>query len=75
MRNERAAIKNILAGNIKKYRARLKLTQERASEKADLPLKYWQRLEMLSQEDLPSLQMLFKIARGLGINPSKLLDS
>ena len=74
MKSGRAAIKNVLAGNIKKYRARLKLTQEQASEKADIPLKYWQRLEMQSQVDLPSLPKLFKIADGLRVAPSKLLE-
>ena len=73
MGNEQKQIKKILAKNIKKYRGRLKLTQEQASEKAEITLKYWQRLEMISQIDLPSLPTLFKVAVALKINPSKLL--
>ena len=67
-------IKGLLVKNIKKYRERLKLTQEQAAEKADITTKYWQRLEMTSQIDLPSLPLLFKIAQTLEIKPSKLLE-
>jgi transcriptional regulator with XRE-family HTH domain len=65
--------KGILAKNLRKYRTRLKLTQEQASEKADITMKYWQRLEMESQIDLPSLPVLFKIAKSLKIQPYQLL--
>ncbi len=67
-------IKGILVKNIKKYRKKMRLTQEEAAEKADITNKYWQRLEMASQIDLPSLKVLFKIAEALNIPPSKLLD-
>lgn len=67
------AIKGIVVKNIKRYRFRRKLTQEQAAEKAGITLKYWQRLEMQSQSDLPSLPTLFKIANGLGIDTSQLL--
>ncbi len=67
-------IKRILSGNIKKYRGKAKLTQEKAAEKTDITVKYWQRLEMISQVDLPSLQVIFKIAKTLKVPPSKLLD-
>jgi len=67
-------IKSLLVKNIKKYRERLKLTQEQAAEKADITTKYWQRLEMTSQIDLPSLPLLFRIAQTLEVNPSKLLE-
>ena len=67
-------IKKTLVRNIKKYREKLKLTQEQAAEKADITTKYWQRLEMVSQTDLPSLPLLFKIAETLEIDPSKLLQ-
>ncbi len=70
---EQKQIKKIVAGNIKMYRAKLKLTQEQAAEKADITLKYWQRLEMTSQIDLPSLPTLFKVARTLKIDAEKLL--
>ena len=58
-------LKNLIAGNIKKYRAQAKLTQEQASEKAGLSLNYWQRLEMLSQKDIPSIPTLAIIAKVL----------
>jgi transcriptional regulator with XRE-family HTH domain len=74
MTQEQKEIKRILARNIKKYRARLKITQEQAAERAGITLKYWQRLEMTSQIDLPSLPTLFLLAKVLKINPSKLLD-
>lgn len=73
MNQEQKQIKRILARNIKKYRNRLKLTQEQAAEKADITMKYWQRLEMESQAGLPSLPTLFKIAKALKISVPKLL--
>ena len=67
-------IKEILVENLKKYRKKQGLTQEEAAEKAGITGKYWQRLEMTSQIDLPSLSVLFKVAQALEISPSKLLD-
>jgi len=67
------AIKNILARNIKRHRGRLGLTQEEASERADITVAYWQRLELTSQVDLPSLPALFRIARALNVKPFQLL--
>ncbi len=66
-------IKGILARNMKKYRTASGLTQEQAAEKADITVKYWQRLEMTSQIDLPSLPVLFKVAKALKIQPYQLL--
>jgi len=66
-------IKGVVAKNMKKYRTALGLTQEQAAEKADMTVKYWQRLEMTSQIDLPSLPALFKIAKTLKIQPFQLL--
>ena len=74
MNSGQEEIKGILVKNIKKYREKLRLTQEQAAEKADITTKYWQRLEMTSQIDLPSLPLLFKIAQTLEIKPSKLLE-
>lgn len=68
-------IKRILVRNMKRYRERLGLTQEEAAEKADITSKYWQRLEMLSQIDLPSLLTLSKIAKVLRVPAWKLLQS
>ena len=64
----------MLVGNIKKYRKKANLTQEEAAEKSEITGKYWQRLEMTSQIDLPSIQILFKIAKALNTKPSKLLE-
>ena len=67
-------IKILLTKNVKKYRARLKITQEEAAERADLTLNYWQRLEMVSQKVLPSMPTLFKIAQVLHCKPKDLLS-
>lgn len=67
-------IKRILAGNLKKYRKRQHLTQEKAAERAGITYKYWQRLEMVSQSDLPSLLTLGKMARALETKISRLLE-
>lgn len=75
MKNGPDKIKEILVENIKKYREKCHLTQEEAAEKAGITAKYWQRLEMTSQTDLPSLPMLFKIADVLKISPSKLIEN
>lgn len=69
------SIKSILVKNIKTYREKSGLTQEQAAERAGITYKYWQRLEMTSQVDLPSLEMLFTIAKALKIEPSKLIKS
>jgi transcriptional regulator with XRE-family HTH domain len=74
MQNSRA-IKQILVKNIKKLRAKRKLTQEEAAEAAGITAKYWQRLEMTSQIDLPSIKVIFKVADALKAKPSKLLES
>lgn len=73
MKKEQAAIKRTLSRNLKECRRKLGLTQEKAAEKADISYNYWQRLEMVSQSDLPSLSALFKIAKGMGVNPGRLL--
>jgi transcriptional regulator with XRE-family HTH domain len=72
---ETKTIKRILVGNIKKWRAKKKLTQEQAAEKAGVASKYWQRLEMESQVDLPSIKTIFKIAEALGIPAARLIES
>lgn len=74
MDNNEKAIKVVLSRNLKKYRAKLNLTQEAAAEKADLTLNYWQRLEMISQRVMPSLPTLFKISKILNCKPKDLLD-
>lgn len=67
MQDDIAELKRLLVKNIKRYRLAVGLTQETAAEKTDITAKYWQRLEMISQPDLPSLPMLGKIAETLGV--------
>lgn len=67
MTGEKLKLKQTLARNLKKHRADLDLTQEKAAERAGFTVKYWQRLEMISQPDLPSLPALAKIAKALDI--------
>ncbi len=74
MQIERKRIKLTIVKNIKKYRAKRRLTQEQAAELAGITAKYWQRLEMASQIDLPSLTILYKVSEVLRIAPSKLLE-
>ena len=74
MSKEDKYIKDILVANIKKYRTKSKLTQEEASDQAGITVKYWQRLEMKSQIDLPSMKVLFKVAKALNVSASKLLE-
>ena len=74
MKNDGQKIKEILVNNIKKYRGKKKLSQEQAAELAGITSKYWQRLEMISQPDLPSISVIFKISHVLNIPPSKLLE-
>ena len=67
-------IKRIVAKNIRKYRLKAGLTQEKVAEMADLSINFYQRLELPLQKDTPSLSSLFKIAKVLGIKPSALLE-
>jgi len=66
-------IKIIVAANIRKYRKKRHMTQEQAAERAEITVAYWQRLELVSQTDLPSLTTVFKIAKALNIHPYQLL--
>ena len=66
-------IKSIVGANIRKYRKKLHITQEQAAERAEITAPYWQRLELVSQTDLPSLPTIFKIAKALNIKPYQLL--
>jgi len=74
MENDRVNVKRLIAANIKKYRTKAGLTQEVAAEKADLSLNYWQRLEMTSQKDIPSIPTLIKIARVLHTDLKSLIS-
>ncbi len=66
-------IKSTIATNIRKYRKKRHMTQEQASERAEITTAYWQRLELVSQTDLPSVPAICKIAKALNIHPYQLL--
>ena len=66
-------IKSLIATNIRKYRKKRRMTQEQAAERAEITSAYWQRLELVSQSDLPSVHTIFKIAKALNIHPYQLL--
>ena len=66
-------IKSMIATNIRKYRKKRRMTQEQAAERAEITSAYWQRLELVSQSDLPSVHTIFKIAKALNIHPFQLL--
>ena len=66
-------IKSLIATNIRKYRKKRRMTQEQAAERAEITSAYWQRLELVSQDDLPSVRTIFKIAKALNIHPYQLL--
>jgi len=66
-------IKSMIATNIRKYRKKRRMTQEQAAERAEITAAYWQRLELVSQSDLPSVHTIFKIAKALNIHPYQLL--
>jgi len=63
----------MIATNIRKYRKKRRMTQEQAAERAEITAAYWQRLELISQTDLPSIHTIFKIAKALNIHPYQLL--
>lgn len=67
MNNDKKKLKNTLARNMKKHRAKKRLTQSQAAKRSGFTLHYWQRLEMVSQDDLPSLPALVRIADSLDI--------
>mgnify|MGYP001617430115 CR=1 FL=1 len=66
-------LKNIIATNMRRYRLRLGLTQEEAAEQAGVTDKFWQRIELKSQVDVPSISTLVKIATVLKVKPHQLL--
>lgn len=73
MDKDTALIKRIIAQNIRKYRAKANLTQEKVAELTDLSLNFYQRLELVSQKDTPSIATLFKIAKVLRVDPASLI--
>ena len=66
-------LKAILAANIRKYRKKLRLTQEQAAERAGMSVNYWQRLELPAQIETPSFRAFYKIARALRVKCFQLI--
>lgn len=61
-----------LAANMRLWRERAGLTQEAASEAADLSVVYWKQLEHGTASN-PSLASLVAAANALGVPPAELL--
>ena len=66
-------LKAILAKNMKKYRKKLRLTQEQAAERTGMSVNYWQRLELPEQIEMPSFRTFHRIAQTLHVKYSRLL--
>ena len=62
-----------LASQLKKLRKKYGLTQEMMSEKLEMDLRYYQRLES-AKPNAVKIDTIDKIAKALKISPSKLLD-
>ena len=61
-----------LGANVKRERKRLGLSQERLGQLCDLNMTEISRLEGAKRD--PRLTTIVKVAKGLGIPPSRLLD-
>ncbi len=61
-----------LAAEIRRHRARLDISQEELAGRAGLHRNYIGFVERTEND--PSMTKLFKIARGLGLTPSQLLE-
>lgn len=62
-----------LAQKLKRLREKQGLTQERAAEKAGMPIRYYQKLESKSPYAI-RITTLEKLAKAFKTTPSKLLD-
>ena len=58
--------------NIKSYRKKLKLTQQELADRLNISLNFMGKIEVAFSK--PSLDMLIKIANGLGISVSELCN-
>ena len=62
----------LLGKNIKKYRKKSKLTQQEFADRLNISLNFVGKIEVAFSK--PSLDMLIKIADGLGITVSELCN-
>ncbi len=69
-----ANIYDIIRINIKKIRQEKGLTQAQLAEKADLSHDYIRQIESLKVANTFSVDTLYRIAKALEINPSKLFE-
>ena len=69
-----ANIYDIIRINIKKIRQEKGLTQAQLAEKADLSHDYIRQIEYLKVANTFSVDTLYRIAKALEINPSKLFE-
>jgi transcriptional regulator with XRE-family HTH domain len=60
-----------LAKTIKACRVKADISQGKLAAKADIDLRYYQRIE--AGENEPSLTILFKIAKALGVSYQEIL--
>lgn len=67
-------IYDIIRINIKKIRQEKGLTQAQLAEKADLSHDYIRQIESLKVANTFSVDTLYRIAKALEINPSKLFE-
>lgn len=65
-------VKRWLGTNLYRLRKEAGLTQERAAERADLDVRFYQRCE--HGEANASIATLTKLGNGFGVDPSTLLD-
>jgi transcriptional regulator with XRE-family HTH domain len=65
-------IKEILAANLKEYRRKRGLTQEKLAEQVDMSLHYLAMLELARK--FPSGEMLERLAAALNIEPHQLVE-
>jgi transcriptional regulator with XRE-family HTH domain len=63
-------IRQILADNMRKYRRKQGLTQEKLAEKADVTSQYIAMIEMCSK--FPKPEMLERLAKSLEVEPHEL---
>ena len=67
-------IYDIIRINIKKIRQEKGLTQAQLAEKTDLSHDYTRQIEYLKVANTFSVDTLYRIAKALEINPSKLFE-
>ncbi|GHU03983.1 transcriptional regulator [Spirochaetia bacterium] len=67
-----ADIKEVLAANLKEYRRKRGLTQEKLAEQAEMSLHYLAMLELARK--FPSGEMLERLAKALNIETHQLME-